>query len=54
MTTANRMKIFGNEANTKLNWKLQVFTAIIRSKLLYGLDTIQLTKQDTQKMMPSK
>ena len=41
--TANKLKIFWNKANTGSKWKLQVLDAVIRSKLLYGLETIQLT-----------
>jgi len=44
--TANRMKLFWNKAKTTIKWKLQVFDAMIRSKLLYGLETIQLTQNE--------
>ena len=38
--TANRMKLFWNKANTSIRWRIQVFNAIIRLKLLYGLERI--------------
>lgn len=41
--TANRLKLFWNKAKTTKKWKLQVYDAIIRSKLLYGLECVQLT-----------
>ena len=44
--TVNKLKLFWNKANTEISWKLQVFNAIIRSKLLYGLETIQLTNAE--------
>ena len=50
MQTANRMKLFWNKANTASKWKIQVYDAIIRSKLLYGLETIQLTQPDINRM----
>jgi len=45
-TTANKLKLFWNKANTTIKWKLQVFDAIVRSKLLYGLETVQLTQNE--------
>jgi len=46
IVTANKLKLFWNKANTTIKWKLQVFDAIIRSKLLYGLETMQLTQNE--------
>ena len=43
IATCNRLKLFWNKANTSLKWKMQVFSSIIKSKLLYGLGCIQLT-----------
>ena len=40
--TANKLKIFWNKADTSIKWKLQAYDAIIKSKLLYGLETIEL------------
>lgn len=48
--TANRMKIFWGKANTTIKWKLQVYDAIIRSKLLHGLECIQLTQRDQDRI----
>ena len=41
-TAANKLKLFWNKADTTMKWKLQAFNAIVRSKLMYGLETIQL------------
>jgi len=41
--TCNRLKIFWKKATTTSKWKIQVFDAIIRAKLLYSLECIQLT-----------
>ena len=46
IVTSNRLKLFWNKAKTTIKWKLQVFDAMIRSKLLYGLETIQLTQNE--------
>ena len=40
---ASKLRIFWNKADTGSKWKIQVLDAVIRSKLLYGLGTIQLT-----------
>jgi hypothetical protein len=46
--TANELGIFWNKANTTTKWKLRVFEAIIKSRLLYGLEKIQLTQPEQQ------
>ena len=43
---ANRLKLFWQKARTSARWKIQVFYAIVRSKLLYGLECIQLTQSE--------
>ena len=48
--TAKRMNIFWNKANTSSKWKLQVFNAIVSSKILYGLESIQLTQDELNKL----
>ena len=48
--TANRLKLFWNTADTTLNWKLRVFDAVLRSKLLYGFETMELTEQELNKL----
>ena len=44
------MKLFWQKANTTIRWKLQVLNAIVKSKLLYGLECIQLTKADISRL----
>ena len=44
--TCAKLRLFWNKAKTSIKWKLKVFNAIIKSKLLYGLDTMQLTEQE--------
>ena len=46
IATCNRMKLFWNKANNSIEWKIQVFNAIVRSKLLYGLECVQLTNAE--------
>ena len=41
---------FWNKANTSTKWKIQVFNAIVRSKLLYGLEAIQLIQTEISKL----
>ena len=36
----SRLKLFWNKAQTSIKWKVQVFHSILRSKFLYGLETI--------------
>ena len=48
--TADRLKLFWNKANTTVKWKIQVFHAIVRSKLLYGLETLQLSVADQNRI----
>ena len=50
IATANRLKLFWNKAGNSLKWKLQVYDAIIGSKLLYGLETIQLTRGERSRI----
>ena len=50
LTTCNRMKLFWDKANTTIRWKLRVFDSILRSKVLYGLECIQLTQPDLDKI----
>ena len=50
IATCNRLKIFWTKANTFIKWKIQVFNAIIRSQLLYGLECIQLTGAEISKL----
>ena len=50
IVTCNRLKLFWQKANTSVQYKLQVFNAIIRSKLLYSLECIQLTSAEISKL----
>ena len=44
------MKLFWDKANTTTRWKLRVFDSILRSKVLYRLECIQLTQPDIDKI----
>ena len=50
IATANRLKLFWQKAKTSITWKIQVFHAIVRSKLLYGLECIQLTQSEISRL----
>ena len=47
--TCGQLELFWSKANTNTKWKLQVFNAIIKTKLMYGLATIQLTQNEMDK-----
>ena len=44
------MGLFWNKANTSIKWKIQVFNSIVRSKLLYSLECIQLIASEISKL----
>ena len=48
--TAKQLKIFWGKAKTTTEWKLQVFNAVIQSKVVYGLETMQLTQRELNKL----
>ena len=50
IATANRMKLFWTKTKSSVKWKIQVFNAIIRSKLLYRLECIQLTTSELSRL----
>ena len=50
MKTAKQLKISWDTANTTTERKLQVFNAVIQSKILYGLETMQLTQRELNKV----
>ena len=50
IATANRLKLFWQKARTSVRWKIQVFHAIVRSKLLHGLECIQVTESEISKL----
>ena len=39
IATCRRMKLIWSKANISIKWKIQLFNTIIRSKLLYGLES---------------
>ena len=40
---ANKLKLFWKKSMSSLQWKVTVYNAIVCSKLLYGLETVQMT-----------
>ena len=48
--TCNRLKLFWTKARNSIPWKIQVFHSILRSKLLYGLETIQLNQSELHRL----
>ena len=50
MRVCHKLKLFWNKANNTVRWKVRVFDAILKSKILYGLECIQLTSQDISKL----
>ena len=49
-TTANKLKVVWQKAKTDIKWKLQVFDGTVRSKLLYGLECVQLTQVEQDRV----
>ena len=45
MRVCHKLKFFWNKANATVRWKVRVFDAILKSRLLYSLECIQLTSQ---------
>ena len=48
--TARQLKIFWDKARTTTAWKLQVFNAIIQSRVTHGLEFIQLAQAELTKL----
>lgn len=48
--TCNRLKLFWTKANTTIPWKIQVFHSIVRSKLMYGLEAIQMNQSELNRL----
>jgi hypothetical protein len=48
--TCNRLKLFWNKTRTSIKWKVQIFHSIVKSKMMYGLETIQLNLTDQKKI----
>ena len=49
-STANKLKLFWNKADTTKKWKIQVFDSVIRSKLAYGLECLQLNEVERNRI----
>ena len=47
---AKKLNLFWTKARTSIKWKLQVLNSIVFSKLLYGLETIQLIQSEQNKL----
>ena len=47
---ANRLKVFWSKARTTKRWKLRVLNSVIFGKLLYGLETIQPTRAEQDRI----
>ena len=47
---ANQLRIFWSQARTTIAWKIRVLDSIVISKLLYSLETIQLTKSQQNRL----
>ena len=47
---ANKLQLFWSKATATMKLKLRVSDAVLISKLMYGLDTMQLTKNELQKL----
>ena len=50
MVTCNRLKLFWGKRETPSNGKVTVFNSVLKSKVLYGFETIQLTTNDISKL----
>ena len=48
--TCNQLKLFWNKARTTTAWKLRVLSSVVISKLMYGLETIQLTQNELNRL----
>ncbi len=48
--TANKLRLFWNTAKTEEKMKITVYNSVIRSKLLYGLECIELTQVEQDKL----
>ena len=48
--TCAQLKLFWDRADTSISWKLRVFNSTIKSTLMYGLETIQLTQGEHNKI----
>ncbi len=47
---ANKLKLFWNKAENDDKWKITVYNAVSRSKLLYGLECLELTQPEKDRL----
>ena len=52
--TLKSLDVFWKNAKCDLKWKIGVFNAVIVSKLVYGLETLNFTESIGQKLTHSK
>ena len=45
MRVCHKLKLCRNKANNTVRWKVRVFDAILKSKIMYGLECMQLTSR---------
>lgn len=50
---ANKLKLFWNRSKCRYGWKLLVYDAVAKSKLLYGLESVQLSTKELQRIAES-
>lgn len=48
--TANKLGLFWSKARADISWKIQVANSILRSKLLYGLETAHLSDRQLKRL----
>ena len=44
MPIVKKLELFWKKAQTTLKWKLNVYNAVVVTKLIYGLETLQFTE----------
>ena len=49
-STWMKLHVYWKAANASKKWKLVIFDAVVRSKLLYGLETLHLTQSQARKL----
>ena len=50
MTVMNKLNIFWKRSNCPIKFKHMVFNVVLKSKLLYGLDSLELTQATVQRL----
>ena len=46
----NKLKTFWKNTNCTVSWKIQVYNSVIKSTLLYGLETVHITKAQIDRL----